>query len=250
MGWRYRKSVRLSPGVRLNLSKGRPSVSIGRPGATLNLGRRGVNETFGIPGSGLSYSSRSSGGAALIGLFIASFFALLVSAARGNRAAQVALILLGAGTSYLYITSSTTSERPNQVEQTPSQPAAGPHSTLGNARTLEPAVTSSIPSIAQRSTALLASPTAAAVPSSVGSPVHMQDSSTRNGPGPIVFVITLANVRSGPAKTSEVVGQVHLGEGLSIFEVSGSWAHVERNNTVIGWVHRSLLSDSDREKRQ
>lgn len=56
MGFRFSKSVRILPGVRLNLSKTGISASIGRPGATVNVSKRGVRGTVGVPGSGLSYS--------------------------------------------------------------------------------------------------------------------------------------------------------------------------------------------------
>lgn len=55
MPFRFRRSVRLFPGVRLNLSKSGMSVSVGGPGATLNLSRRGHSVTVGLPGTGLSY---------------------------------------------------------------------------------------------------------------------------------------------------------------------------------------------------
>jgi hypothetical protein len=58
MGFRFRKSIKLFPGVRINLSKTGASTSIGSPGATVNLSRRGVRGTVGIPGTGLSYSER------------------------------------------------------------------------------------------------------------------------------------------------------------------------------------------------
>lgn len=56
MGFRFRKSITLIPGVRLNISKSGFSTSIGRPGATVNIGKRGIRGTVGLPGSGLSYS--------------------------------------------------------------------------------------------------------------------------------------------------------------------------------------------------
>lgn len=56
MGLRYRKQVKLLPGVKLNISKSGFSTSIGKPGNTLNVSRRGVKSTVGLPGSGLSYS--------------------------------------------------------------------------------------------------------------------------------------------------------------------------------------------------
>ena len=55
MPLRFRRSVSLFPGARLNFSKSGMSVSLGRPGATFNFGSRGSSATLGLPGSGLSY---------------------------------------------------------------------------------------------------------------------------------------------------------------------------------------------------
>ena len=57
MGFRFRRRLRVLPGVSLNLSKSGVSASIGGRGATLNLNERGVQSTVGLPGSGLSYRS-------------------------------------------------------------------------------------------------------------------------------------------------------------------------------------------------
>lgn len=56
MGARFRKSFKLFPGARVNLSKGGVSVSFGGPGATLNVSKRGIRGTVGMPGTGLSAS--------------------------------------------------------------------------------------------------------------------------------------------------------------------------------------------------
>lgn len=63
MGLRVRKSIKLMPGVRLNISKSGISTSIGVKGATVNLkpGRK-ARATVGIPGSGLSYTTTLSSG--------------------------------------------------------------------------------------------------------------------------------------------------------------------------------------------
>ena len=62
MGFRFRRSVKILPGIKLNMSKkGVSSVSIGRAGATMNINRKGTKTTVGIPGSGLSYSTKRSG---------------------------------------------------------------------------------------------------------------------------------------------------------------------------------------------
>ena len=57
MGFRFRKSVKLLPGIRLNFSTRGVSTSIGGRGATVNIGRRGTRATLGIPGTGLSYTT-------------------------------------------------------------------------------------------------------------------------------------------------------------------------------------------------
>src|SRR2546430_11035454 len=53
-----RKNVLL--GLRVNLSKAGPSLSVGVRGAHVTFGRRGVTRTVGIPGTGVFYTSRSS----------------------------------------------------------------------------------------------------------------------------------------------------------------------------------------------
>lgn len=57
MSFRFRRSVKIAPGIRLNLSKTGVSASFGRRGATVNVGPRGVKGTVGLPGTGLSWSS-------------------------------------------------------------------------------------------------------------------------------------------------------------------------------------------------
>ena len=56
MGFRFRRSVRLFPGVRLNFGLRGVSVSAGVPGMTVNIGPRRSSITVGIPGTGLSYT--------------------------------------------------------------------------------------------------------------------------------------------------------------------------------------------------
>jgi hypothetical protein len=57
MGFRFRKSVRLMPGVRVNLGARGASLSVGRRGATMTISKRGVRQSVGIPGTGMSYST-------------------------------------------------------------------------------------------------------------------------------------------------------------------------------------------------
>lgn len=57
MGLRFRKSIKVLPGVKLNISKSGISTSVGRRGATVNFSKRGTRATVGIPGTGISYST-------------------------------------------------------------------------------------------------------------------------------------------------------------------------------------------------
>jgi hypothetical protein len=57
MGFRFRRSIRILPGLRLNLGKRGASVSIGGRGAHITVGHGKVRETVGLPGSGLSYTA-------------------------------------------------------------------------------------------------------------------------------------------------------------------------------------------------
>lgn len=59
---RFRKSFKLAPGVRLNLSKSGVSTTFGGRGASVNIGRRGTRATVGLPGTGISFSQQLSGG--------------------------------------------------------------------------------------------------------------------------------------------------------------------------------------------
>ncbi len=61
MSLRFRKRIKIFPGVWFNLSKSGISTSIGGKGLTVNLKDGKTKTTVGIPGSGLSYSETSSG---------------------------------------------------------------------------------------------------------------------------------------------------------------------------------------------
>jgi hypothetical protein len=60
VGFRFRKSLRIAPGIRLNLSRSGPSLSLGGRGFHYNVGAKGTRVTVGIPGTGLSWSQYSS----------------------------------------------------------------------------------------------------------------------------------------------------------------------------------------------
>lgn len=54
MGFRFRKSFKIAPGVRLNLSKSGIGMSAGVRGARIGMNSRGTYTSVGIPGTGIS----------------------------------------------------------------------------------------------------------------------------------------------------------------------------------------------------
>ncbi len=63
MGLRFRRSIKILPGVKLNLGKKSAGVSVGTTGARYSVNSSGrKTSTVGIPGTGLSYSKSSGDG--------------------------------------------------------------------------------------------------------------------------------------------------------------------------------------------
>lgn len=59
---RYRKSIKICKGLRINLSGSGMSVTAGIPGLSVTTGKRGTYLNTGIPGTGLSNRTKISGG--------------------------------------------------------------------------------------------------------------------------------------------------------------------------------------------
>ena len=61
MGFRFRKSVKVAPGVRLNFGKKSTGISFGGKGAGVSINSKsGVMGHVSVPGTGLSYTSKPS----------------------------------------------------------------------------------------------------------------------------------------------------------------------------------------------
>ena len=62
MAFRFRKSFKIAPGVRVNIGKkGLSSVGIGPRGASMSIGSQGKHANIGIPGTGLSFRHKIDG---------------------------------------------------------------------------------------------------------------------------------------------------------------------------------------------
>lgn len=58
MPFRFFRRVRIAPGLRVNLSKSGPSLSVGGRGAWFTIGPRGPRGTVGGLGTGLFYTTQ------------------------------------------------------------------------------------------------------------------------------------------------------------------------------------------------
>ena len=53
MGWRYRKRIKILPGIHINISKSGISTNVGVKGASVTFGPKGTYVNAGLPGTGL-----------------------------------------------------------------------------------------------------------------------------------------------------------------------------------------------------
>lgn len=62
MGFKFRKSVKIAPGVKLNLNKKSAGISVGGKGAHYTVNSKGKRtSSVGVPGTGVYYSSSKGG---------------------------------------------------------------------------------------------------------------------------------------------------------------------------------------------
>ncbi|MEL6465491.1 MAG: DUF4236 domain-containing protein [Pseudomonadota bacterium] len=60
MGFGFRKSFKVAPGIKINTGKRGASISLGGKGLTTNISERGTRVTASIPKTGLSYTATSN----------------------------------------------------------------------------------------------------------------------------------------------------------------------------------------------
>lgn len=94
MGMRFRKSVKIAPGIRLNVSNKSAGVSVGGKGAKVSMSTSGRRTTsVGIPGTGVSYVS-SKGGRKKNSKPVAASGVTSGAAPRTSRAGGIVLVVV------------------------------------------------------------------------------------------------------------------------------------------------------------
>lgn len=62
MGFRFRRSFKIAPGLKVNLNKNSVGLTVGTRGAHYTVNSKGKKTTsIGVPGTGMSYTSVSDG---------------------------------------------------------------------------------------------------------------------------------------------------------------------------------------------
>lgn len=221
MGWRFRKSFKVLPGVRMNVgSKGVTSWSFGGRGARVNVGKRGVTTTYSLFGTGLSYRTfkprarPTRVAAAVPSAPQTAPTTLTAPTSLKNRSLKsYALVGVAAVVGYGIL-------KPEQPATQPSSPTyQASHRTPEERR----------PSLQSTPTAV--SPAAAAVPRSQV-PSRLEDMVTTTG----------ANVRGTASMSGPVVRVLDAGTRVRLLGREGTWRRVgDPSGEVWGWVHSSIL---------
>ncbi|PWS34456.1 hypothetical protein DFH01_25930 [Falsiroseomonas bella] len=245
MGWRFRKSFTIIPGLRVYLgSRGISSVSVGGRVGRVNFSRRGVNGSVSVPGTGLSYSQRLAGrsssyrqaapinGATLPG----SASPKIAVAARQSRLPRGTWLAVAGAVLALFL-----------VLRNSSDPARSGTPPMGSGNAvIVPAPRSPISPTPRPSTAhapllqqvavpQLVTPTAGAEVAGEGVPVTWSTTTQA------------ANVRSSPSVSATVLRTIASGTRLRVVQTAGNWRQVSYPGDAapIGWIHGSLLAQRD-----
>jgi hypothetical protein len=217
MGWRYRRSFRIAPGLRLNAGKrGLTSVSVGGRGATLNVGKRGSTSTLSLPGTGLSYQHRFKSRAPT-----RSSQSPLPTTPTSVRSFSLRVSVIGAVVvvvgGYLALRTPAPSSPPAMRVASLAVPVAPAVVTMPSAGADGPQ-------------------SMAFVPQAVAAPAPAVVIQTRR------VKTTQANVRSAPSISGSVVRTFMRGQIVQVLQTENAWTRVaEHDGVPIGWMHNSVL---------
>ena len=222
MGWRYRRSYKIVPGLRMNVgSRGVTSFSFGGRGVTVNMSKRGTKSTYSLPGTGLSYQTRTTRHHAPKPVLVAPSAPAVTCtpAQQARRPSFRAYAVVGVAALFGYL-----ALRPNA-------PAPQP---VGN--TVQSVTTSAAPTPVSLSPVI--------TPASAAEVSGQQASSSvvEHVGGRKAVTTTGANVRSMPSRSGPIVKTLEAGAIVQIVATEGGWNRVlDQGGEPLGWVHGSIL---------
>lgn len=222
MGWRYRRSYKILPGLRMNVgSRGVTSFSFGGRGVTVNMSKRGTKSTYSLPGTGLSYQTRTTGYHAPKPVLVAPSAPAVACtpAQQARRRSFRAYAAVGVAALFGYL-----ALRPN---------APVPQSV---GKTVQSVATSAAPTPVSLSPVITPAPAAQVSGQQASSP------SVEHVVGGKAVTTTGANVRSTPSRSGQIVKVLEPGAIVQIVATEGDWNRVlDQSGEPLGWVHGSIL---------
>lgn len=221
MIWRVRRSIKIAPGIRINLNKKSTSVRIGPRGLGHTISSTGKRTTtVGIPGSGLSYSETTTPKKRRA----ASDMEKLAIIADGTPPPSkpkpsifqgiltVAFLLFGV--SFCASQFDTSADKSTDSNATVAQSAADPEKPLG----------------------LIQAPANASTPDAISVRGDNSPKATE-----VMFAKSRANMRTMPGTASKIVKTIDIGTSVTVLDRRDGWVNVS-HMTEVGWIVERLLS--------
>ncbi len=209
MGWRFRKSFKVFPGVRLNIGKkGITSATFGKGWFSTNVSKRGVYQNFNVPGTGISYRSK-------VETANSHYGEMQTVSASTFPVGAIAFVMTFVGS--LFLGSIIVS-----ITKTPNTPAASPptapyaDSTTTQVKPVTPPVTKSETTRKYGATAGRS----------------------------LVVIAENANLRETANQTGEIIQTLPSGALLEMLKQKGPWFMVGYGR-VRGWVHGNTVQFND-----
>lgn len=223
MGWRYRRSYKILPGLRMNVgSRGVTSFSLGGRGVTVNMSKRGTKTTYSLPGTGISYQTQTKRHQAAKLPPLAASPVVQAPRTQPQRKPLKTYAAVGAAAVIGYLVL-----RPVPP---PQQPV-----TASQRNASAPAAATSV---AQSSLSSLIAPAMAADALGQG----MSSSRAERLAARKAVTTTGANVRSTPSLSGAVVKVLGAGTPVQVVAAEGSWNRIlDASGEALGWVHGSIL---------
>lgn len=240
MGWRWRKRVKVAPGVSMNLSSKGVGVSVGPRGSKVSVSPTGkVTATQSIPGTGIyrqeTLVSASSSGRGR--KKAAQPSSVTQPAKKGGGClkwggiAFLMLLVLGGIGQMLPRTADAPADRSAPAVALPTWTSTPEPATVTSVPpTLEPAIIAA--------TATPVPPTPVPEPPTATPVVLVPTEAPAAPAGPVVA--SDANLRAGPGTDYEVLGGAFTGESLQVVEqtADGAWLHLASG----AWIAASMVS--------
>ena len=222
MGWRYRRSYKILPGLRMNVgSRGVTSFSLGGRGVTVNMSKRGTKTTYSLPGTGISYQTQTKRHQAAKSPPLAAAPVVQGPRTQPQRSPFKTYAAVGAAAviGYLVLRPVAPSQQPVMVTQ---RSLSAPAAETSAAQSLPALIT---PAMAAPATGHGALPPRAERPAARAA-----------------VTTTGANVRSMPSMSGAIVKVLVVGTPVQIVTTEGNWNRIlDAGGEALGWVHGSTL---------